>query len=100
MWHAVGRVVSGDTVNLAVNLSQQDNPEGAGSSGPAIPPREHQAIFQPNPEFLFGHLTLPICLSCSLHHRVFAPPLAPLCGYFSVSENWPQRSTKRTSYLS
>jgi hypothetical protein len=41
MWHAVRRVVSGDTVDLAVNLSQQDNPEGADSSGPAIPPREH-----------------------------------------------------------
>jgi hypothetical protein len=41
MWHAVRRVVSGDTVNFPINLSQQDNPEGANSSGPAIPPREH-----------------------------------------------------------
>jgi hypothetical protein len=68
MWHAVGRIVSGDTVDFAVNLSQQDNPERADSSGPAIPPREHQAIFQPNLKFLFGHLTLTICLFYSLHH--------------------------------
>ena len=59
MWRAVRRVVSGDTVYFAVDLSQQDNPEGADSSGPAIPPREHQAILQPNLEFLFGHLDFP-----------------------------------------
>ena len=59
MRHAMRRVVSGDTVYFAIDLSQQDNPEGADSAGPAIPPREHQSILQPNLKFLFGHLNFP-----------------------------------------
>jgi hypothetical protein len=53
-------------VYFAVDLSQQDNPEGANSSGPAIPPREHQAIVQPNLEFLFGHSKHPQIQTLSL----------------------------------
>ena len=92
MRHAMRRVVSGDTVYFAVNLSQQDNPEGADSSGPAIPPREHQAILQPNLKFLFGHLNFP-----RFKRFLYQPFRLPLrhSAFFILHSSFPPPSALR-----